>query len=406
MRRAAPLVLCLAACLAAALRPAFADTHSVSYSDWTLSGDTATLKFILPATEAARLTGPAMPLVTVRKLQDYLVENLEVLGDGQTCPAVDQGYDLGRVDPLAVGAGFYGFEMFFRCAAGAPKAWVLRDNVLFEEFPAHVNFARIQVGDRFAPQLFTSGRQELRVASAGAPARAGAGRYFGLGMRHAAHNAWMLALVLGLMLIARRRVELLCLLGGLPIGYAAALGVSLAGWIEPRTALLDAFGAFLVVLVAAEICAREAYRTRVAAVVGAGLAAIGLLAIALGRIAPGAVAIGAALLAASFLTASEDATPRRAFWLAAGALPGFIDGFVLPAELARLPFGAADLLPMQVGFYVGAIATLALLYAAVTAGAHFLRRRALVPSPALLADVSSATLAGLGAFWLLNQLYA
>ena len=92
--------------------PALADSHSASYSDWTIAGDLTTLKFVLPEIEARRLTGVDVPLATSKKLGEYLLAHAAVTGDGENCAPIDQGYDIGLVDPLAVGPGSFGFEVF------------------------------------------------------------------------------------------------------------------------------------------------------------------------------------------------------------------------------------------------------------------------------------------------------
>jgi hypothetical protein len=92
-----------------------AQTQSVSYSTWVVSDNIVALRFLLPLAETARLTGVDVPVVTVRKLGDYLLRQVTVRSASGVCPALDQGYDLGRVDPLAVGPELYGFEIFYRC---------------------------------------------------------------------------------------------------------------------------------------------------------------------------------------------------------------------------------------------------------------------------------------------------
>ena len=99
-----------AVCALAAALPVLADSHSVSYSDWTIAGDLTTLKFVLPEIEARRLTGVDVPLATTKKLGEYLLAHVAVEGDGENCAPIDQGYDIGLIDPLAVGAGSFGFE--------------------------------------------------------------------------------------------------------------------------------------------------------------------------------------------------------------------------------------------------------------------------------------------------------
>jgi len=284
---AGSLLLSLSLWLGPAVHPAAAaDDRSVSYSVWSLANQSVTLKFELPIDQARRLVGTDLPLLTVAKLRDYLIERVGVRSGGHDCPAIDQGYDLGRVDPLDVGPDLYGFEVVFHCQA--LRELELRDAVLFDRVPSHVNFARIQVGPRFTEQLFTQSQQTLLVPTPAAVPAAGLGRYFDLSAAHVLTGLdhWCVLLLL-LLLSARLGASLLATVAGLTLGYALALVIALGGWLEPRPAMQEA--------------------------------ALGLLAVGGALARPAGLARSplclAALLAAAF---------------------AFIDGFILPAQLAPL----------------------------------------------------------------------
>ncbi|HEY4338451.1 MAG TPA: hypothetical protein VGM97_00715, partial [Steroidobacteraceae bacterium] len=112
MKRLALIALCL---LAGAAGGAEAQQRSVSYSTWIVSGNMVTLRYLLPVSVAQRLMGVEVQVLTVGKLEEYLLRHQTVGSAGGECPAIDQGFDLGRVDPLAVGPDLYGFEIFYRC---------------------------------------------------------------------------------------------------------------------------------------------------------------------------------------------------------------------------------------------------------------------------------------------------
>ena len=352
----ASLRLSLALWLAFAPHPATAaDDRSVSYSVWSLAEQSVTLKFELPIDQARRLVGNDLPLLTVAKLRDYLLERVGVRAGGRECPAIDQGYDLGRVDPLDVGPDLYGFEIMFRCQT--LQDLELRDAVLFDRVPSHVNFARIQVGPRFTEQLFTQSKQTLRLPSPAAAPAAGLGRYFDLSAAHVLTGLdhWCVLLLL-LLLSSRLRASVLATVAGLTLGYAAALVIALGGWLEPRPAMQEA--------------------------------AIGLLAVGGALARPAGLAqtplILAALLAAAF---------------------AFIDGFILPAQLAPLQLPRGALLHALLGGQLGALVGAAIVALIVTAVRWLARRRAAPLAPALH-DWVTAGGGGLGAFWLLSRLYA
>ncbi len=331
MRAVAAAALC-ALCVAS---PALADSHSVSYSDWTIGGETTTLKFVLPEIEARRLTGVDVPLATTKKLGEYLLAHVAVEGDGENCAPIDQGYDIGLVDPLAVGGGSFGFEIFFKCPNANTRVRVLKDTALFERVPSHVNYARVREGGgEWVPQLFTAGRQEIRVPSSAPPPSAGWLRYVTLGFGHVWHSLDRVAVVLGLLLLARRRKELELLAGGLACGYALALLVTAGRWVAPRTSLLESFVGFIALWIAAELVARETSRGRVAAVLAVGFVALAAVAMFVSGWAAALVLVGCALLAAGLLPMAGVWLERREFWIATAAVVGCLDGFVLPSEVA------------------------------------------------------------------------
>jgi hypothetical protein len=401
------VAVALVACALGSASPALADSHSVSYSDWTIAGDLTTLKFVLPGVEARRLTGVDVPLTTAKKLGEYLLAHVAVEGDGENCAPIDQGYDIGLVDPLAVSADSFGFEVFFRCPTANPRVRTLKNSVLFERVPAHVNYARVRAGSgEWASQFFTSGRQEIRVPSAAPPAAASWLRYVSLGFGHVLHSLDRLAVVLGLVLLARgRREQLELLAAGLGGGYVLALLVTAGSWVAPRTSLLEGFVGFMALWIAAELVARETSRAKVAAALALGsLVLAGIMLFASGW-AAALVLLGCALIAGGLLPMSGAWLERRELWVASAAILGFLDGFVLPSEVAPAQPPKGALLAMSAGFDVGAFLGAAFAVALVLGALFALRyRKVALPRP-LLTDFAAAVLGGLGAFWIVARLY-
>jgi hypothetical protein len=131
--------------------------------------------------------------------------------------------------------------------------------------------------------------------------------------------------------------------------------------------LLEAFVGFIAVLLSVEIIARNGARHTVA--VGAVMVLLALAAVAaftLG-VAASLALLGAALIAAGLLPAAQGLTRRGGLWVAIAALLGFLDGFVLPSEVAPLQLPGRELLPIALAFDVGAAA--AAMAIALLAGA-------------------------------------
>jgi hypothetical protein len=400
MRRLAWITLCW---LAMGTGGALAQDRSVSYSTWIVSGNMITLRFVLPGTEAQRLTGANAPLLTISRLEDYLLQNLTVQSAGGECPAIDQGFDLGRVDPLAVGSALYGFEVFYRCSD--PRHLVLRNNALFGRAPGHVNFARIQVRGQSVEQLFTAQHQELALPDDGAVPAAGLGAYLRLGFTHVMRSADRWCFLLGMLLFVRRPREAGYLVLALAGGYLLALLLSTAGWILPRPAPLEAFMGFLVALLGAAITQREAQNTKVAAVGWPGLLLVLVLAVALLR-SPSAIwaLLGGAALATGFLMLSRMSAGKPPVWSGLVVLFAFLDGFVLPAVLppAQLPQWLQ--VRMLIGFDLGAVLFDAALVALAVGAWQLVRARPFSLPQAVINDVCAAGLSGLGTFWLITRL--
>ena len=380
-----------------------AQDRGVSYSTWIVSGNTVTLRFVLPVTEAHRLTGADVPVLTITKLEDYLLQHLSVTSAGGDCPAIDQGFDLGRVDPVAVGPELYGFEIFYRC--GDPRQLVLRNSALFGRSPGHVNFARIDIRGRSVEQLFTAQHQLLALPEDRAVPAAGFGAYLRLGFTHIMRSADQWCFVLGLLLLVRRWREVGYVILALAGGYLLAILLSMTGWLLPRLTPLTAFMGFLVALLGAAIIERESQAQKVAAVGWPTLLLLIVLAVALLR-SPAALwaLLGGGAFALGFLLLMRTRGGEPLLWPGLAVLFAFLDGFVLPAVQppAQLPPGLQ--LRMLISFDLGAVLCDTLLLAVAAAAWLLLRSRRIALPQAAMNDVGAAGLCGLGTFWLLSRL--
>ncbi|HEY2590233.1 MAG TPA: hypothetical protein VGI35_01475 [Steroidobacteraceae bacterium] len=406
-------------------RPARAAGPSVSYSTWVVSSDTVMLRFVLPVAQAERMTGSAIPVLTASKLGEYVLEHTAVSAAGRDCPAIDQGYDLGRVDPVRVGAGLYGFEIIFRCG-GPISSLVLENHALFDRVPGHINFARLQVGKRFTDQLFRAGRQRVDIADPAAAPAAGFGAYVSLGMLHVLRDAARLCFLIIALLAARRPRAGLEILAGLAAGYALALVADSSGLIVSEQPMIEAFIGLLVALCAVSAVAPQLGRPAIARA-GWPLLLLTLAIVAAGLRAsrPALLLAGAAGLSAGFLAAIRTGLPRGIMALPA-AIFGFLDGFALPSLLAPLDLAFAGRSRMSIGHDLGALiaeaGVLALVAGALTLasrfarGGDFLRRGGLayragaaaeapVARLTLMEVLAAAIFAGLGAFWLVSRLH-
>ena len=416
MQRTLLVLLCW---VAAATQGAQGETRSFSYSTWTVADSTVMLKFLLPAGEARTLTGSEVPLLTTRKLGDYVLEHVSVTSAGRACPAIDQGFDIGKVDPLSVGRDLYGFEILFRCPDAKDR--VLHNSVMFGREAGHIDFARILSGGSTTEQLFTSGRQSVAIENSGAVPAATLGSFVWLGWLHILFSADRLCFLIGAVLLlnaaslrggavlgtAQRYLNSGTLLLGLAGGYGLSLAVLATGWIAPRMSLLEAFIGVLVVLPALTIMLLELRLPRAAAAAYAGLLlALSIAAQIMGCAPQALLLLGAALLVAGIFGLCSRNAGRWGLWLVPALLLGFLDGFELPARVAPLQLPQRLQLWMSGGFDLGALLAAILAVTALAGGAQRLPNWNLSRVRIACAELLTASLGGLGTFWLLSRLYA
>jgi hypothetical protein len=393
--------LCLLACAAhaAPLPPGIAN---VSYSVWTVSGSSVLLKFMLPAPVARSQAESDVPLLTTRKLGDYVLQHVGVQAAGRDCPAIDQGYDLGKVDPLAVGPDLYGFEILFRCAA--PGDLTLRNEVLFARSPEHINFARVEKSGRAVAQLFTATQRTLPVSASSALCAAGFSSYARLGATHLLLSLDRLCFLLGALLLIRRKEEAAYGFAALLIGYLASLAAAAPDWIVPRATLLEAMLGFMVALLAAVITLRELRQPRVAALgCPALLLVLALITTVTHEHWEALALFGGALFAAGLLTASQWLSERA--WLLPLVVVGFLDGFAVPSALAPVHLLHESQLRMTAGFDAGAALAAAVIMGVPLALFALARKRIVAAPRVVLNELAAACLGGLGTFWLVTRLF-
>jgi len=401
--------LCALAC---ATQVARAETPSASYSTWIVSGDRVTLRYALPVAQAERLSGSDVPVLTVSKLGDYVLQHVAVQAAGHDCPAIDQGYDLGRVDPLQVGSGLYGFEIIFQCPS-SPAAVTLVNRALFDRVPAHVDLARIETDTSSSEQLFTAGRERLNVPESGPVAAAGPLLYARLGLAHILSGAERLAVLLAALLLVRNQRDLGVLLAALLVGYALSVFAQATGLILPRVSLHDAFVGFLIVLLAAARIVRDARPAQAAAVAlgwPALLLSLALLAVIVHASQAPLVLLGAALISGSVLAILVGHAPQRGLaahaWLLPASLFALLDGFTLPAALAPMHLAQGTEVQMVAAYDAGAWVAASLVLGLGALAVALLRARRPIPFGALLPDAVTACFGALGTFWLLSRMHS
>jgi hypothetical protein len=375
-----------------------AQTRSVSHSVWVISGEQVTVRVAFPAAEARRMVAAGLPRPSNDALAAYLLNHLGVETAGSWCEAIDQGYDIGRVNALAAGTGLYGFEIIFHCLHSARP--ILKNALWFDQAPQHIDYARIETQGSTLTQLFTANHQAIDLGVALESARPAA--YASLGAGHIVHSGQRLCFLFGLLLLAGTRRDWLLAAAGLLCGYGVSVLIFAAD-LTPQMPFLESAVGLLVALCAAQWVAKQDRQPQRLAF-GLGVVLL-LLSIVVGRFS-GEIAwtlLGAAIFCGGFLVVSAR-RPSVALFVLPLLFAG-LDGAVLQGDYARLHLWRVLSSPILLLFNGGALLAelgiMTLLYAAALWWTRS-RRRAAFNSRA--AEVAATALAGLGAFWLLIQL--
>lgn len=378
---------------------------NVSYSIWVVTGREVVLRFLVPAWEADAALGRAPFLIAQQRLGNYLFEHTAVTASGRACPPEDQGYDLGKVDPVSVGAGLYGFEIFFRCPVAT--GLVLTDSALFDRLRGHVNFARVAVNGRSQQELFTRGGVQLRLPDTGALRSTAEARYVSLGLRYAFQRLdWVCFLIGSVALLAVGR-GLLWLAAGLASGLLLSPVVALSDAIAPSSpGLLEAFVGLLVALpVARYVSTSMDRRTPAVFAVMAALFVLSGAAIFLHRVNAALLLAGAALLSGGMLALPGGRLERLVWLLFPATLLGLIEGLTLPQVLQPLHLSTADRLPMLRGFDFGLLLSEVAVLLCAAGLSRGLMQKGSVRQMAIAVDIAAAAVGGFGGHQLISRIY-
>ena len=384
---------------------------NVSYSIWVVRGRRVMLRFLVPVSEAVRAVGRGSAARVSQRLGDYLLAHTAVRAAGKDCPPEDQGYDIGRVDPIVAGAGLYGFEIFFRCPAAG--AMTLADSAFFARLAGEVNFAQVEVRGGSRQALFTASREQLMLPNRGAGRSAGAGAYAELGAAHGLHSPALWCLLLGSVWLLARAPRLRWLSLALAGGYVAALGAALAGWIAPHGALLGAYSGFLIALLPLQYLSRG-LRSPLRACTGTAVVLAALAAVAWGVHLPTAAVllVGMTFAASGVVAAYAGRSDDSSLSVPVLFLAALLDGCTLPPEIAPLQLPVSARLPMLAGFDAGALLAAAVLVMLALAARRLIAGRAVDggrlagPAATLASDLLAAGLGVIGVFGLISKSFA
>ncbi|MEC5386153.1 HupE/UreJ family protein [Uliginosibacterium sp. H3] len=385
---------------------ASAHTRSESYSVWEINGHSVSASFTLPDVEAARLGEGGVP--SDARVASYLAEHVSATAGEHACTVSKA--------PRAIAAskGFRRFELAFNCESneGNKEADItLHSSAFFDLVPSHVTYARIRNGDAgFVEQLISNDHRDIAIGGEGSAStlqNASFFQYIWQGVLHILTGPDHIAFLLGLVLISRKLRDLAFVITGFTLGHSATLALAVTGVFRPHAEFIDVLIALTIGLIGAENIIAASGKPRIVAIAAFGsLLLLAVLKFAGFGLLPAPLLIGAAIFAASYLLLSNQVQDAAWIRLVVTLVFGLIHGFAFATDLIEMKLPSGRLAELLVGFNLG-VESGQLIIVALMLGLTTLLVRARLALPrALVTDVLSSALVGLGTFWIITRVYA
>lgn len=377
---------------------AAAHGRSMSYSTWKLDAAGARVELRLKEIELTR-EAPG------HAFGESLPAELTLEAGGVPCV----GVEATRARTAPEGWAIYRWRV--RCEASDGR--VIRSQLFRTTASGHTHFLRVEAPEgsdrRLHEHILVTGRDEgveldaragLGPDARAANAQSDIASFVRLGGEHIASGWDHLAFVLALLLLAGSLREVALLVTSFTAAHSLTLGLAVLGLVRPEPLAAEVLIAFSIALVAAENGWLLGGRGRAIPTLSvATLLAIGAAAV-LGRVALGPLFwLGLALFSACHFGllqhSPRPARLRTALAFAFGLLHGFGFAGVL-MEMALPTDGIVRaLLGFNVGVELGQLAVVGLAWPLLST-----LRRANPSASRWVAELGSATILGLGLFWL------
>jgi hypothetical protein len=378
---------------------AAAHTRSQSRSTWWIDGPQASSVFTAAALEVTRLSDVAVADIA-QVYAGHLSETVAVYAGTVRCNATQ------RPTPVPSEKGFVRVELAFLCDEGAVSAIEVAS--FMDVAPSHLHMADVRVDGGVAQDYFLSDAVRMRaIAAAGGKAEPGSFvDYVRMGIEHIMGGWDHLAFVAVLLLLCRRRREVVVTITGFTIGHSMTLGAAVGGWLVPNAAAVEALIGYTIAIAALEISVAGRVSARRAAATAAAVGLIAAVAAQASGNATVAMACGGlALFAVCYLLRCGIVPTSGATRLVLSSVFGLIHGLGFASVLIdmNLPTDRlfAALLGFNVGVELGQLFVVAALSALAIGVVRYARPSALVPAQTLVCSA----LGGVGVFWLVSRAF-
>ena len=394
---------------------AFADAATaasphVTSSIWTVDGASVRVRVMVPTATARKLAAKGAPAPGLASVASAVGQAISVTTPGGDCEPVDQGEGVGQIYTLALTPGLDRFEIVFAC----PQATglVLKDDLLFDRDPAHIDYSQIRIGAG-QPVLAAFTRDQRAIAL---PASAGQLRgvdplTFGrMAAIRLATGLAALAILFGSVLLSRRWLDLAWLGASLAAGYLASAGVALSGLVTLDQGLASALLGLLAAVLGLGalqpegLGAAKSPTWRWAG--GIAVVVVGLVVVAaLKSSAVGLASFGIAIFCLAAVQASRIEPRLGAMAFAPAAAFGFMDGLGPASDLALFHPPSGQMIPILAGDDLGGLVT-AVVIAGAAMGLIWLAGLRLRAFKNIGSEIGGAALIGLGLFGFVTRLYS
>lgn len=378
---------------------ALAHTRSLSYSLWDLDDAGATVRVQISRLELTRI--PLDPVASPEdehQLIAMLPEQVRMAAGGRWCEVSEAPHRT------ASSEGNLAYVWRVACERSADR--MIESRLMLDVAPSHLHFARVRMPGRPAiERVLTEAAPVWRLGGEGAAAPSHGGTsvwgYLSLGIQHILTGWDHLAFVVGLLLLAYGFRDIATLVTSFTLAHSVTLALAVLGVVEPTGYVVEALIGFSIALVGIENAWLLSGKGRVLPVlVVAGLVAM----LALGSRLPVLALAGLALFSAChFALLRRSPRPERLRAAVAFAF-GLIHGFGFAGILMELDLASVRLAPALFGFNagveVGQLAVVAVAWPLLVV----LRRSP--RAAALVGDLGSATVAGLGLFWFVTRSFS
>jgi hypothetical protein len=398
---------------------AAAHGRSVSYSNWEIDPQGASVSVRIKLLELSRLGPDALPPGSVPRrdepgepdfLARLLPDKLVLIAGGLLCSP--NSIAERRPDE----PGWVRYQWRVECPPNA-LSLAIRSQILLDVAPSHMHFARVHFSEeqnRVREQVLTEASPEFQLRH---PGRANSDStsddeigssfvdYLELGVDHILTGWDHLAFVFGLLLLASRFGEVARLITGFTLAHSLTLALAVQGFVHPRAAAVEATIAFSVALVAIEKSWLASDRNRVVPIaVLASLAVLGLASVIGWASLPVLTISGLMIFTGCYFALASLSTSEWIRVCLTFAF-GLVHGFGFAGVLVEMMLPTDRLVPALIGFNlgveIGQIGVVLLLWPILRLAAHFSSNAA----TRFGSELAAAALCGLGVYWLIERAF-